>query len=573
MAAAMLLTGGSHAALVDPAEPKDDKPTVRIVATAVDGGKYVEVGLNIDSAGGMFQSAGAVLRYDAAKLRPVAWTGTKPTIPEVTQEQTASAWSNAVPLPAKTGDGFAEKFALAFTLQTETGLDGYLYLSAAAAQTGTLKQTVPAAEKAEAPAASGLPLETVDKATAAVEQATVVRFAVLDDPDKGTPYPVNDLLAAIDLARSDSAASDVGRILAASPLTFVNRAAAALDGLSYLADNTEPSAAGYDSEANAALVWIKGGVSVATGGGGGSSFDGKYAITFFDWDGRVIDAIPAEGKVPADGIKDMEAKLSTKPGYTFDCWLTVSQEEGVFKTVNGTLPANNEPLPADNEAVQDFQEIAQNTLVMASYAAKDTINSGKKDATLTDSRAYYSLTEQTCYQYANSDASTGSFAIRFKVKRENAAASGVTRAGNAAVVALLYPKTDTTKPVATLLTLENTDLTECEIVASKTVDRVDYWFIDNDQPVWLNSGRRSERVSVKNAEFVSEGALRYLMDLAVGGWAGSPQDTLLLLYFQDAGYTKVTTAKLSEAKNALTGAIKDGKLTYEQAQEALKSYR
>ena len=137
----MLLTGGSHAALVDPAEPKDNKPTVRIVATAVDGGKYVEVGLNIDSAGGMFQSAGAVLRYDPDKLRPVTWTGEVLHKSEVKREDVTSAWSNAVPLPAKTGDGFAEKFALAFTLLTETPeLNGYLYLSAAAAQTGTLKR-------------------------------------------------------------------------------------------------------------------------------------------------------------------------------------------------------------------------------------------------------------------------------------------------------------------------------------------------------------------------------------------------------------------------------------------------
>ena len=125
-------------------------PELNIVTTFVEGGKYVEIGLNIKSGTNSFQSAGAVLKYDPQHLTPVNWVveegQTDPAeialhsenLDTSTGSQTVPNWQNiwhkATPVPTKGADNLSGKLAKAFELTARETTDagtktGYLYLS------------------------------------------------------------------------------------------------------------------------------------------------------------------------------------------------------------------------------------------------------------------------------------------------------------------------------------------------------------------------------------------------------------------------------------------------------------
>ncbi len=319
-------------------------PTVNVVSTLIEEGQYLEVGLNLDNKeGGKFHSAGVLLNYDPQMLTPLVWgevKGEDGTILNQAKVDLSSAvgWDTAAVLPTKGADALTGKLAEAFVLDG----NGYLYLSAEAARTMSLRQAIPdeaGSAPADMPAAtkSGQPIGYRGKAETACEQAAVVRFMVNTKTEgEGETaitrlYTMQELAGALDVVIYDQSAvppdTQALTLLKTSPLTG-DMTASMVKGISYVADNTVYDAAGYAASADLSFVWIADGVSANTGIGGEADLSAIKTVTFYDWDGvtrfgvLAIEAGEGKGTLSPEMFEEMMATrydkdVATLSGFQF----------------------------------------------------------------------------------------------------------------------------------------------------------------------------------------------------------------------------------------------------------------
>ncbi len=124
---------GGDEALPDPPaveRPWDAPPQVTLAAVNISGAPET-LELRMEVAGGScFKSAGAVLRYDATKLKLISWDSQEEVLSAVNRcSDPAVGWtSGAAILPTKGPDDLSSKQSKGYL--SEDGSEGYLYLAA-----------------------------------------------------------------------------------------------------------------------------------------------------------------------------------------------------------------------------------------------------------------------------------------------------------------------------------------------------------------------------------------------------------------------------------------------------------
>lgn len=566
MAVIVLLTTVVYAA------PDDDgtdgtgtgKPKVAVVCSNIDdAGKYLEVGLEVTAVD--FQTVGVVLSYDKTVLTLVEW-GTSETDTEI---PVTGNWTTVV--PTKGADDMAGKPGLATLPETKTASTddseavedsnrAYLYLGADRLQF-----------------ADTLTDHRVVTARFAIKNETALKL--LTEESAETDLTNEDYTVCLAADMEILKTSKPG----ASVLMTTRKTETELNKYTY------GTVISSDQGTPCAVVFKTGKDSVNTGGASETVKGGSYAITFFDWDGRVIDAISASETV-TDGqqklIQTIENRLKVggdleKAGYEFDQWLVVYQanDGSGLQTLNQTFTSNNTPIDtATNGDYIDFsrKKLSQVTtealatvvngsdgagnamaatpdsmsvLVQAAYKATAEINTGLSDATASN----YTVTPIAYTRYGIATPSDGKYSITLQVERKNKAEKGVTRAQTPGVVVKMQPSAGG-NAIFTLLTLENTDVTTCEIVPNKQISLVEYYFIDSataPRGSWPDAGNRSP-LNVKIAQtgdngFLRLGTIGYINQMARDttlsdeDWAKAIDAQT----FTDAGlnYTNIATAQ------------------------------
>ena len=414
-------------------------PTVNVVSTLIEEGQYLEVGLNLDNKeGGKFHSAGVLLKYDPQMLTPLVWgevKGEDGTILNQAKVDLSSAvgWDTAAVLPTKGADALTGKLAEAFMLEGS----GYLYLSAEAARTMSLRQAIPdeaGSAPADMPAAtkSGHPIGYRGKAETACEQAAVVRFMVNTKTEgEGETaitrlYTMQELAGALDVVSYDQSAvppdMQALTLLKTSPLTG-DMTASTVKGVSYVADNTVYDAAGYAASVDLSFVWIADGVSANTGIGGEADLSAIKTVTFYDWDGvtkfgvLAIEAGEGKGTLSPEMFEAMmsiryDKDVATLSGFQFT---PTDPEQLGYKFNENRTKLNADGYPEIDPAQAKLTDKDGYTFkgwVLASdakshYAASET---EEMEQALLDLSSY-SFTDHTelkaCYQ-ANANCATTS---------------------------------------------------------------------------------------------------------------------------------------------------------------------
>lgn len=511
-------------------------PAVTVAGVRVTDGAHFEVGLRISAK--QFQTVGVVLSYDTEKLIPVDWSGMDAAIPA------AASWNAAAPAALHTVgmNALAGKPALAYRDSAPDAHRGYIYLGADALQYTALHDA----------------------------QVATVRFRYAADvAPEAVTMPTAEALAA---GAADSFTVE---------LAPAENAADAIPGAPVLVT----ASADLVYRPDTAAFTLTDGLGVSTGG---AAFDGKYAITFFDWDGRVIDAIAAEGdagKAVQDfaALESVKDTLEGKPGYRFDKWLAVDRD---LEPVHGTFSSNDHAISKENpdtsvNDVADFQHVTASMLVKASYVAVDASNGDEKDFVnqgaglqpLTDARTYYAFGTPSYYQYGGATKSGGQYAIRCPIGRGSA-----RRAVKPAIAAQIF--TSDTDSTTLKIDLTNTDATSFEIVVPRNTIRVEYTAIDTDGFVaWTGADARSDKQTVQAAVYVKEGAFALLADTAYNAYvkAGAWDAAVDEFTFQAAGYPKVASGNLNDAKTKLQTYITENSITTKptrsQMDSALAAYK
>ncbi len=539
-------------------------PEVTVKGVQVDN-EHLELGVNVSAKS--FQTLGLVLSYDATVLEPITWTENGEAV-----AVQGSSWSDPSVIPTKGADGLSGKPALAYAEYT-AGTDGtdtptgraFLYLGADALKYTDLTdtrvvtvrfryregkdQSMVTMPGLTGSGASGTG-DTIDFAPDGVAQEAIPGYRLLVTTGGGDDGTL----------RSWVYGEDYSDLSATVP---------------------NPYSVTFD---------LGPGPSVNTGTGGG----GDFAITFFDWDGKVIDAIAADKN--AQSAKDawqsqnsIQAVLGSKLGYTFEDWLLVKQTDDGLKSEHEDLTSRktSEPNNAPQDVV-DFTNLeayagastgSYSVLVQAAYRTTGDVNGGTGDnGSLGEDTARYKIRDIYCYQYGAADADNGQYAIRGTVSRGDAlradvpvlmAQVSVSAGGNSA------PKLVTVK-----VDLENTDTTTFEVVVPKAAAQVTLRTLDTyGYAVWTTSRARSQDSNVLNADFVKEGAFNKLMDEAVNAYkdAGHAWDeTVNAQLFIDAGYSLVNTNNVSSAEAALLAkvtAMGGTVLSRADADSALAAYK
>ncbi len=508
-------------------EPEVMISGVKVTEDGTETGKatgYLEVSLEVQAEN--FQTAGVVLSYDTGVLTLVDWKDPAEA-PELTEN-----WTTVI--PSKGADRFSGKPALGRLEEsgeagTEEGAGarGYLYLGADS-------------------------LRYQDLSTEA-ERLVTVRFQIKKDAE-GDYLPVN-------VPGAGESLTNPNKTLCLAPEGVAEEAIPGAqvmlsvgvpeeevtDGSElnpiegyvqkyYAWRSTESKYAENDETACKVSFRVGPGKSINTGGeeivGGGD-----YAITFFDWDGRAIDAISA----PEDATTNVNAwmnhtevqkRLGNKAGYEFDQWLVVYENndgEGLH-TAGGTFTSNDSALDLTNAIVKadvaDLSDISgytnekdkdsKSVLLQASYKATADINTGVAGA----AAQHYTVKPIAYTRYGGATSDDGKYSITLEVKRLNTADKGVTRARTPGVVVKMQPTAAGAQPIFTLLSLENTDTVTCEMVPNKQVASVEYYFIDaNTSPGnWPGAGNLSP-LNVKidkdgNNGFIRLGTVGYINQMA-----------------------------------------------------------
>lgn len=606
MAVIMLLTTAVYAAPED--EGTDEAvaavPRVTVVCSNIDNaGEYLEIGLEITAQ--EFQTVGVVLSYDSDVLTLIEW-GTQETDTKI---PVTGNWTTVV--PTKGADDMSGKPGLATRPasqvasggddeQEETSHRAYLYLGADRlqfAQALTEQRVVTARFAIEDVAALNLLTEFSAEADLTDETYTVC------------------LAENADILKTSKPGASV-LVTTKKTETELNKYTY---GIVVSADKGQTCA-----------VSFKTGTDSINTGGTTQLPSGDYSITFFDWDGRVIDAIssPEDG---TDAVKfwqesqNVKDRLGNKAGYAFNEWLAVYQptDGRDLQTVHGSLTSVKaaESTPADatvSSAAKlykqdtfagnggDLEQIstaalaakvnqaggannasagsATAVLLQASYrtitgdADPDVdpskyVNNGHGDVPtsgLGEDYTRYQFGIPTFYQYGNAGAETGQYAVRCTVER-----NGTLRGDTPVVMAVVSVRAGTTtRNVTVKVDLENTDNTSFEVVVPKGITQISYKVLDSYGLVdWTNGVGRSQEKAVKKEVVVQMGAFALLADTALavkngGGWGDANVQC-----FQDAGYAKVNEGNLAAARTALLSAVTgDTPPTRAQVNSALSGY-
>lgn len=538
-----------------------DKPVVVVEGNAVKDEPYFELSLYVTANN--FQTVGTVLSYDRTVLQPVEWDLDATPI-EVTDE----SWVKAI--PAKGTDMLSGKPALVRADYKDGTLAdrAYLYLGAEALQF----------------------VEELNN-----ERVVTVRFAYVQGNS------AND----VTLPGSSGSAGPCTVELAPPEV-----ASDAIPGSQVLVttkgDDVELNT--YRSVDTVSYSFLLTSKESIADSGEAPMPSGDYAITFFDWDGRVIDAITS----PANGTEAVELwqkgetiqeRLTNKDGYEFNKWLVVYQPNDGrdLQTINGSLtsvkasessPANADqtPKPAAKIYVQDTFDgnggdlekintavLAENVnaedgannasagsktsvLLQASYKATEEVNGGSaanggqglgEDEDLGQSWTFYQYGTPTYYQYGPADAANGQYGITVPLKRGN-----VLRANLPAIQAQVYVNVNgQTKVVVVKVDVENTDDASFEVVVPKGATHVTLRLRDTyNASDWLNSQSRTGEIRINNADFVKGGALGAIIEeswQAANG--GTWTSTINAQCFTDAG---CPVGNVDQAKAALVAKVK-----------------
>lgn len=527
-----------------------EPPQVTVTGVNVTGTEYFELGVKVKTSS--FQSVGLTLAYNTKVLQPVTWNdGSDVTV-------SGASWNDPTVLMTKGADQLSGKPALAYQPEAAEGSDAYAYVYLGA---NALQYTA---------------LESEDG-----EQVVTLRFLRLKNSD--------DTLKTVTMGASD----DHSNTVELAPVEIAEDSIAGYQAIvSTNADTYYTQGPSNDptSDWHVTFGEVTTGPGIGTTTTPGSS--GDYAITFFDWDGRVIDAIAAEQNAAAavSGFESNYATRLQKAGYEFDGWLVVYENndgEGL-KTKGGTLTSNKEKLPASTSDLANLEDLSlyvkddapyKSVLLQAAYyAVPGKVNNGNAagvNADFNHPDARYQLVEQTYYQYGSTDGvSLGQYAVRCKVQRASA-----LRADEPVIMALVYLASG--EYLTERVDLENTDNTEFEIVVPRGVTSVAYQVLDvYEQTNWTLSVSRSEELRPKQADILREGAFALIVDEAITGTLTTGGSSVNLACFTDSGLTGVTAGNLNAKKQALvnaTAAKNTGKpqsewvaLTRTEAQNALR---
>lgn len=555
-------------------------PEVTVAGVNVSGTEFFELSLRVSAR--RFQTVGVVLSYDTDVLTPILWTADENGDPQEAP-LSGDSWSNPNVLPTKGADGLAGKPSLAYAGHDEEGNKtnrAYLYLGADALAYTDLRQ----------------------------EQVVTVRF---QKSAQTVTMPVAEGADLTDEAFTVCLAPEDVAEDAIPGTRLLTTTAGGPDGsLKAYAYGDEVAAEG-ETVLYAPSFTLSEGSGINTGGGG----SGDYAITFFDWDGRVIDAIAAPrdaAQAVADwqGQKRIQERLTNKPGYAFDQWLIVEQVGGSLETDGGTFTSNDTPLDESNSDVASAQflaalpettivtdgteETSHSVLLQAAYVAKtkangdteDLVNGGSED----NLDMYYTISEPIFTRYGSADAVAGSYSLTMTVTRKNGD-NGVTRLREPAIWVAMTPSGGGAN-IMNLITLENTDETTFEIVTTKQVSEVSYKVIDiygiSNWPGCANKSLttvQSGRVCLVNGTrgYLAEQAYAVAVDGAswdatVNNWAFA--DACLRADPNSSGtgaddrnaYTWWTDARCTAAKTALENKTRteNRQLTYDEVLTVLK---
>ena len=557
-------TGGDAAAL-------PSVPAVTIRGVQVNGDdRYLELGLDISASS--FQTVGVVLSYDATALQPVTWmeaTGAEEAEETVAEgpavvDVIGSGWTASTVIPTKGADGLAGKPALAYAKCDETTGEStdraYLYLGADALQYTDLDN----------------------------QRVVTVRFRYCQGTTK------NDITMPV--LETDDPTDEDAFTIAFAPAAVVEESIPGCRLLTTVGGDyheTQENVTAYTAQ-----FALGPGDSVNTGKDKGGS--GDYAITFFDWDGRVIDAIAAPNDAE-DVVRewqtqraDIQARLTNKPGYAFDKWLVVYEDNdgNGLHTKGGTFTSNDGYLSATNPDIADFSDLeklirpdsdAENkrvsnaVMVQAAYVAKSVAN-GFKDAdglvnggSTDPADRFYTISEPVFTRYGAVGDTTGSYSLTMTVTR-NKGVNGVTRLREPGIWVLMTPTTGGSA-IYNLLRLENTDSTTFEIVTNKQISKVEYKVIDTyGISNWTGCANRSLTLSKDRVTCIVNGTLGYLADQAFAVTHNTNADgsavrweeyvnaqTFVDCYANDTGnnHAKLsywTDTKIANAKTALENA-------------------
>ena len=550
-------------------------PAAQITAVKVTADHTLEVGIDLSCES--FRGVGAVLQYNSARLRLISWGPEKTPIP-LKQE---TGYGNSVAVYTKGADGLMGKPALAWTGTPETagaGGDG-------TGGEGAGGVTDPAVAwngvylGADSLKESTLAGESGGKRVVTIRFDYVTAGGTTEERKAAEALLTDAALGACLRFASGSEAADTPVGASFSLITQKGQA----EPVCY-----EMGGAGSGGvQAIAVPIVLKEGGSVDTGGG--VMTGGGPVVTFFDWDGSVIDAMALpetvsdrEAAVAAFQEKPAVAeRLSGKSGYAFDRWLIVKQQGEELATVNGTFPSNKAALDLTDPAVAadaaDFSDPALpvSLLVQTAYKAVESeINGGTgTDTPLISDETRYVLGQPTFYQYGSAMASTGQYAVRCKVTRGD-----VLRARTPTVLAQAFVGGGSAmKNVTMKVDLRNTDDTSFEVVVPKGTETVTLKLLDTyGVTAWTMGTGRSEEIQASGAEIVRQGAFALLVDAALtAGNGGSWSPYVDVQNFKDAGYTGMTEAKLAAARDALAAASagRSEPLSRAEADAVLAAYK
>jgi len=563
-------------------------PAAQITAVKVTADHTLEVGIDLSCES--FRGVGAVLQYNSARLRLISWGTGKTPIPLKTE----TGYGNSVAVYTKGADGLMGKPALAWTGTPETagaggeGTGGVtdpaitwngVYLGA-----DSLKESTLAGESGES---AGKRVVTIrfDYVTAGgTTEERKAAEALLTDATLGTclRFASGSEAADTPVGASFSLITQKGQ---AEPVCYEMGSAGGAGGSS--GGGTGGAAGSGGVQAIAVPIVLKEGGSVDTGGG--VMTGGGPVVTFFDWDGSVIDAmaLPETVSDRAAAVAAFQEKpavaerLSGKSGYAFDRWLIVKQQGEELATVNGTFTSNKAALDLTDPAVAadaaDFSDPALpvSLLVQTAYKAVESeINGGTgTDTPLISDETRYVLGQPTFYQYGSAMASTGQYAVRCKVTRGD-----VLRARTPTVLAQAFVGGGSAmKNVTMKVDLRNTDDTSFEVVVPKGTETVTLKLLDTyGVTAWTMGTGRSEEIQASGAEIVRQGAFALLVDAALtAGNGGSWSPYVDVQNFKDAGYTGMTEAKLAAARDALAAASagRSEPLSRAEADAVLAAYK
>lgn len=529
MAALLLTTSTIPQAFAEGEEPTlPDVPEITVVGTKVTGDQFFELGLKVKAK--QFQTVGVVLSYDNTKLQPITWSdGSELAV-------SGNSWEMPTIIHTRGAGGVSGKPALAYKDDTEGSNRSYLYLGAESLKyveqngadqlvTARFKYIKTSPEDGGDPAVPEItvPTESVSDATIMLAPAAVAEKAI----------PGEQALVTI-------SADSFYTLTAVTPCTVTF---------------SLTTGAGIGSS------------------GGGSGTTGDYAITFFDWDGTVIDAIAAGGDATASVKTVSDTLAASKPGYVFDTWLNVTPTKDGPITANGTLTSNKATVAASPDAAS-FSNVNTTMFVQAAYRTTDKVNdSHGADASLNEDFSRYKISAPTFYQYGvSNDDVNGQYAVRANVNRNS-----VLRAAQPVVMAIVYVGSGSAmKSITSRLDLVNTDETSFEIVVPKSTTQVTLQVLDTYQITpWTVGTGRSAQSLIPHDDIIKGGSFALLVQEAWNAAHGETWSTdVNSQCFKDAGYAKVNDGNLAAAKTALQNASTGSSpLDRSAADAALAAYK